>query len=482
MWGVMASVYGDVHRSRVDLDAMERHAGALNRTALRLGALADTYAAALIQIEALSRSVPFCRDFSMGTHSLNGHSSFDHRHLIHVCIAQQRSAKALASRCSVLAGLLWRARALYSDAESSTMALINRAVRGSMALMPVSTAAGALSLASMGAAYGVAKEGRFNIAYALGSTAWAHEGLVAGLSQRIAVMPAFPILQGAPRDDEANQAAGRLASPAGFIGRLVQGSSLHVSRIQSQAPALPAARSIDDALHNLDALGLAKSTVAVQRYHDDAGADSWVVTIPGTQPYADSPLGWAQNVELMSDDGDVRMRAASARFVLEAMSEAGIRPGDQVALVGHSQGGIIAASLAAQSGTAYRISHIITAGSPIANHPVPASTWVTSMEIDDELVSSLDGASNPPRRSWLTIRGTVTSAPASNGAGRYLSAPVSGSGSARELPHGMNYQRAAWQSAQDLGSADAQEHDAHFSRIVSGGLQESLYYEGRMST
>ncbi|MFT8330826.1 hypothetical protein [Bifidobacterium psychraerophilum] len=95
MWGVMASVYGDVHRSRVDLDAMERHAGALNRTALRLGALADTYAAALIQIEALSRSVPFCRDFSMGTHSLNGHSSFDHRHLIHVCIAQQRSAKAL---------------------------------------------------------------------------------------------------------------------------------------------------------------------------------------------------------------------------------------------------------------------------------------------------------------------------------------------------------------------------------------------------
>ena len=106
-------------------------------------------------------------------------------------------------------------------------------------------------------------------------------------------------------------------------------------------------------------------------------------------------LGWAQNVELMSADQERRRKADSARMVAEAMRQAGIGKDEPVALIGHSQGGIVAATLASDWAEEYTIEHVVTAGSPVANHPIPQRTWVTSVEIDDELVAALDGAANP---------------------------------------------------------------------------------------
>jgi pimeloyl-ACP methyl ester carboxylesterase len=175
------------------------------------------------------------------------------------------------------------------------------------------------------------------------------------------------------------------------------------------------------------------------------------------------------------------MQAASARFVLSAMEQAGIQAGERVALVGHSQGGIVAAAIASHENLAYRIDHIVTAGSPIANHPIPNSTWVTSVEIEDEVVSALDGAPNQQRDAWITVRGKVSKSQENSDASKYLSTLVSGSGTAKLLPHGMNYHRAAWQSVMDLGSVDAQEHDEHFSETISGELEESMFFHGQMT-
>ena len=77
------------------------------------------------------------------------------------------------------------------------------------------------------------------------------------------------------------------------------------------------------------------------------------------------------------------------------MRQAGIGKDEPVALIGHSQGGIVAATLASDWAEEYTIEHVVTAGSPVANHPIPQRTWVTSVEIDDELVAALDGAANP---------------------------------------------------------------------------------------
>lgn len=130
-----------------------------------------------------------------------------------------------------------------------------------------------------------------------------------------------------------------------------------------------------------------------------------MVYIPGTSSHPDSAIGWGQNLQLMSDRPGTRTQAASTRLVTEAMSRAGVAPGDRVSLVGLSQGGIVAATLASDMADRYRFEHVVTAGSPIGNHPIAPQTWTTSVEMQEELVSSLDARDNSERDNRLTVRG-----------------------------------------------------------------------------
>ena len=99
---------------------------------------------------------------------------------------------------------------------------------------------------------------------------------------------------------------------------------------------------------------------------------------------------------------------ADRRKEQEAMKQAGFKSNEPGALIGHSQGGIVAATIASDLKDDYDIEHVVTAGSPVANHPIPEKTWVTSEEMDDELVAALDGAANPSSDHWLTVRGTAS--------------------------------------------------------------------------
>jgi pimeloyl-ACP methyl ester carboxylesterase len=241
---------------------------------------------------------------------------------------------------------------------------------------------------------------------------------------------------------------------------------------------------------------------------DTDGTTRWLVLIPGTDTHWDTAIGWGQNIELMSSDNEQRMQADGCRLVEEAMKRSGIGAHDSVTLIGHSQGGIIAASLAAGLSKRYSITHVVTAGSPIANHPIPKSTWVTSIENKGELVSNLDGARNPDRSTWLTVRGDIESGqkvPSSTGSG---SGSGSGSGIATggivkggtvtggtaaegtvvkgapnhtDITHAMNYQRATWSDAESLGSPALAQHDEHFSEQLKGKLAGTSYYTGRMT-
>lgn len=201
----------------------------------------------------------------------------------------------------------------------------------------------------------------------------------------------------------------------------------------------------------------------------------------------------------MSADQERRRKADSARMVAEAMRQAGIGKDEPVALIGHSQGGIVAATLASDWAEEYTIEHVVTAGSPVDNHPIPQRTWVTSVEIDDELVAALDGAANPVTDNWLTVQGHVSPAPAATpstvhsdgsctpgatpitGLTPYDAAPVAGSTNGRELSHWIKYHQAAYQNATDLGSPAVQRHEAHFQEVINGELKETRYYQGRMT-
>ncbi len=66
----------------------------------------------------------------------------------------------------------------------------------------------------------------------------------------------------------------------------------------------------------------------------------------------------------MSSDSKQRMEADSARMVQEAMKQAGIKSNEPVALIGHSQGGIVAATIASDLKDDYDIEHASPPGRP----------------------------------------------------------------------------------------------------------------------
>lgn len=94
-----------------------------------------------------------------------------------------------------------------------------------------------------------------------------------------------------------------------------------------------------------------------------------------------------------------------ASCVLEAMHLAGVEPDMPVMLVGHSQGGMVALDVArrAVADGSFAVTHVVTAGSPVAEMSVPAQVQVLSLENAGDLVPQIDGALNPATSGHVTV-------------------------------------------------------------------------------
>lgn len=401
-----------------------------------------------------------------------------------------RRCRALADECTQLADLVARAHSLYAEAELRNTRIVNRAVSAFTVRHPVATGIAVGALAVAGGFYGWAREGSFNWAYASKATAWAQEGVVSGIGAacsgpggRLTPLTDLP-------GQSINDTAAAVSPFLSHVGGVVQGTSLRMRQVDCADTTVGGADGIQDALHDLRRLGQANSagtasgdglsygTIAISQYRKQDGTRAWLVTIPGTDGQKDSPFGWVQNAELMSASAAQRRDADSARLVVQAMQQAGVRPEDSVALIGHSQGGIVAAALASDYADSYRIEHVVTAGSPIANHPIGPGTWVTSVEMDDELVAALDGASNPANDHWVTIRGTVTDG---GGGGLCTGRAIEDSDEPYRLTHDLKYHEAALGHAMDLGSPAVQQHNDHFRNTIAGDYVGTTYWQGRMA-
>jgi pimeloyl-ACP methyl ester carboxylesterase len=91
--------------------------------------------------------------------------------------------------------------------------------------------------------------------------------------------------------------------------------------------------------------------------------------------------------------------------VTQAMELAGVQPGQPVLLNGHSQGGVAAAALAADPTfmKRFKVTHVVSAGSPIARFNVPDSVKVLSLENVQDLVPRTEALDNPDRPNWTTL-------------------------------------------------------------------------------
>lgn len=146
-------------------------------------------------------------------------------------------------------------------------------------------------------------------------------------------------------------------------------------------------------------------TIEIQTVSGADGGTAHIVYLPGTDDLTTLP--WTQ-------DGDVRDMGTNAQLVAgdldayqqgiaEAMHDAGVRPGEPVLVVGHSQGGMAAAAiLAGQSG--YDVTDVVTVGAPTAHvDGFPEGSHVTSLEQHGDVVPLLDGEPNPDSVEQTTV-------------------------------------------------------------------------------
>ena len=512
-WQVTSRIYGGRRSSPATLQEYRAMASALEDAGSSMCALASSWSQAAFDLGAERVSAPLCPALSTGTDTGMGlsaeHETLPYAALIAQCRERAEEAEAEGVRLKGLADLLTRAHSLYEQADMRARRTLTELVQAGTQAHPGWASLSMAAIAAGGLGAGWLGEGKPNPAAASYATAPFQEGYLSGIGGKLTRIPDG---LGVLLTNEVNMAAGTIGKASAPAKNLLQGDRLEVRRVTTDAHVVRSSTSVAQSLENLRRLaeerlgkidldsGLSYATIAVQRYERADGTNAWLVTIPGTDGKYDSPFGWEQNVELMSVDERQRRAADSSRMVVEAMERACIAPDEPVALIGHSQGGIVAAQIAADQSERFDIQHVVTAGSPVANHPIPEKTWVTSIEIDQELVAALDGAENPATDHWLTVRGSVSKAPdettptlnedgsctpsiSSNvrGSSPYAAAPVRDSSGKMELSHWLKYHQAAYRNATDLGSPAVMEHERHFAGVIAGELRETQYYEGRMS-
>lgn len=168
--------------------------------------------------------------------------------------------------------------------------------------------------------------------------------------------------------------------------------------------AVPDVAAAVDSLHAVHQdHGAVPGTLEVRRTDHPDGTRSWTVLLPSTQamaPGGRNPVDNLTNVEtyggMLSD-----MEVAAAR----AMTLAGIAPGEEVAVLGFSQGGLVAMRLAADPlvRARFSITTVVTAGSPVGHLPTPHGTEVLHLEHLEDPIIGLDGTANPAEPARTTV-------------------------------------------------------------------------------
>ncbi len=176
----------------------------------------------------------------------------------------------------------------------------------------------------------------------------------------------------------AKQAAATAASGSGGAGR----SAGPIISVRTTAPtslAMLAGR-----------IPNGPAQVSIERFAMPGGRTEWAVYVAGTRT---SDMGGAEPWDMKSNtELYLGERSASSDAVFAAMRAAGVQPDQPVHLVGHSQGGMIAANVA-MSGE-FEVGSLTTFGSPV-DAEVPESVLSVRVRHDDDPVAALAGVGSP---------------------------------------------------------------------------------------
>ncbi len=141
----------------------------------------------------------------------------------------------------------------------------------------------------------------------------------------------------------------------------------------------------------------------------------FIVYVPGTQNLSlkasSNPFDMRSNLLLLAG-----ARSNAARATELAILRAQVGPRDQVMLVGHSQGGLIALDIAKRSvagQVAFRVEQVVTFGTPAGANSADSLPKVLSIENEVDLVPKVELRENPSESNWLTLERKVEGDPIS---------------------------------------------------------------------
>lgn len=274
--------------------------------------------------------------------------------------------------------------------------------------------------------------------------------------------------------DTASELAALLAGAGLATGALRQGD-VRVTPAGAPAPAT-APLTVQGAVGRLrpftpprDAApgpGYAPGTVRLDRIEDAAGV-RWQLYLPPTQTWSvdGGPLP-ADGTSNLATMGGLESDAVEA--AVEVLRAAGVGADDPVMAVGYSQGGIVAAALAADPAVQdeFAVRQVLTVGSPVSGFDLPPDVQALSIEHDADPVPQLDGDRNPDRPHWATVARSAFGA--DPGLGHDFDAYVD---TARAVDNSDHASVRTWREAllDFAGGGDAQVTTQQWQTVRAGG-------------
>lgn len=170
-----------------------------------------------------------------------------------------------------------------------------------------------------------------------------------------------------------------------------EGAAVPVELDEDDRRSLAEEGSFMGFLRNIDLLRT-DGRVLIQDVRGPDGVVRHVLHAPGMapgKPRNDSPQDFVGAWSNLFDP-----ESPYTRGILLAVEEYGLPAGADLALIGHSEGGIALMNLAQNSAFCrrFRVTHVVAVGSPIDNkRPADPRTWVASVTNQHDLVPTLDG-------------------------------------------------------------------------------------------
>ncbi|MEG1391869.1 MAG: alpha/beta hydrolase, partial [Aurantimicrobium sp.] len=199
-------------------------------------------------------------------------------------------------------------------------------------------------------------------------------------------------LLGLPQPAQRGALAGEdLVAGAAIAGLgLVGSKTLQETRVrvhQDSTSETSAPEGYRDLISRIPRADEGASQIRIEHYES-----GYVVYLSGTidagvEP-TNEPWDMTSNISAIAE-----LDSGSYNAAVQAMREAGISAEDNVIVVGHSQGGLVAAQLAASGD--YRVSDVVTVGAPLHQVDIPEEVNVIAVEHAEDVIPSLSGVAVP---------------------------------------------------------------------------------------